>query len=90
MVKIGGHTLHYGHCYKLCPYALSYKEKYYDANFLGNSTNLNLPIPDAQITEHTLTSGTMLTQHRGSMWGSRCDDPACYYFITFGRQYFEV
>jgi len=79
-----------GYCYKLCPYSLAYKNQYYLLGFDGNSNNPNLPIPDAQITEHTTTSGTMNYHHKGRKPGWICKDDSCYFFTTFGRYYFET
>jgi hypothetical protein len=90
MSRKPGHGGSYGYCWKSCPYSLVYKEKYYDLGYLGNSNNPNLPVTPGDVTEHTTTSGNMIMHNRGNAPGWLCDDPACGYYIRYGRYYFEV
>jgi len=89
MPETGGHTPYIGHTWKRCPYSAWYKTNYYNNGYIGNSTNPNLPISDARITTHSDTEGTMITAHTGHVWGFKCMDDACWYYINMGRRYFE-
>lgn len=87
MTKIGGHTPYIGHTWRLCPYSTQYKEMYYDNGYLGNSLNPDLPVPTS---DHPTTDGTMISAMRPGVWGFSCLDENCYYFITYGKRYFEA
>jgi hypothetical protein len=86
MPKTHGHTPYRGHSWKRCPYSTHYKNQYYDNGFLGNSTNPNLPV---STSDHPETEGTMNTAMSGGVWGFRCMDDNCYYYVNFGKRYFE-
>jgi len=87
MSKINGHTPLDGHSWKLCPHSTQYGTAYYDLGFDGPSTNTGLPVPTSA---HPDTEGTMRTAMKGSVWGFMCMDDNCYFFITYGRRYFEA
>ena len=85
MTKINGHTPNDGHTWKLCPHSTQYKTAYYDEGFDGPSTNPNVPVTTSA---HPDTDGTMRTALKG-VWGFRCMDDLCYYYVTYGIRYFE-
>lgn len=86
MAKFPGHTRYVGKTYRRCCYSEYYNTNYYALGYNGNSTNPNLPVPT---TVHTDTEGTMTQGHKGSVPGFYCNDDACYFYVTYGRRYFE-
>lgn len=77
--------------WKICPYSTKYKELFYDLGFRGSSRNSELLVPTWVpfiTTEHTTTDGGMKYKNCGHP-GWVCEDPNCYYFLTFGEKYFE-
>ncbi len=92
MSKVRGHTAKIGYCWKFCPFSNSYKNKYYDNSFAGNTTNPD--ITQANFTMvvtalHPFTEGTMVYHNRGGGPGWLCLDNDCPYFIDNGERYFE-
>lgn len=79
----------FGYEWKKCPFSQSYKEIYYDNGFDGNSNYPNLPAPDGDITIHTTTSGNLIMANKGGLPGWSCIDPACGYYVRYGKRFFE-
>ena len=85
-----GHTKFLGYSWKLCPFSSAYQSLYTDQGWEGNSHYHDLDHAAGIATEHTTTSGTMIMRTRGGIPGWACADPACGFFNTYDRQYFEV
>lgn len=92
-MKIGGHTLFTGYCWKYCPYSTNHKNKYYDDGWHGNTNNAEiLAISDVSTIvtdDHPDTDGTMIMWTRPGSTGWLCLDDNCPYFIDNGVRYFE-
>jgi len=91
MPKIGGYTQYVGHTWKLCPYSDNYYNAYYINGDIGNSTDayIRANAPAIITTEHTYTEGTMSTWVRDGVPGFMCWDDNCYYYVTYGKRFFE-
>lgn len=90
MTKFPGHSPFVGKTYKRCLFSQYYWDNYLSLGYYGNSTNPDISSIDiSKVTEHTHTEGTMTQGHKGSVPGFYCMDDACYFYVTYGRRYFE-
>ena len=92
MAKFKGYTSRVGYCWKLCPFSLSYNNRFYSRGYRGNTNNQD--ITDANFNSvvtvlHSYNDGTMTYYNRGSTPGWLCFDDSCQYFIDNGVRYFE-